>query len=116
MNCPAATQDPKLNNRNRLRAVREAKYGPVRITMFGMQVIDLEGGAALRYWRNMARRWGIPYTDAIRRRCGNCAAFDTSPEMVNCRGASRNGTLGYCHAWNFTCAARRSCLSWSPRR
>jgi hypothetical protein len=84
MNCPAPTQDPKLNNRNRLRAIREAMYGPVKGTLFG--------------------------------RCGNCAAFDTSRQMVACGGASPDGEVGYCHAWNFTCAARRCCLSWSPER
>ena len=115
MNCPAPTQDAKLNHRNRLRAVREAKYGPVKVTMFG-QVRDLHGNSAIRYWDKMADRWGIPFADAIRRRCGNCGAFDTSRQMIDCGGAVASGEVGYCHAWNFTCAARRSCLSWSPAR
>lgn len=115
MNCPTPTQNPRINARNRLRAVREAMYGPVKVTIFG-KVVDLRGGLALRYWRRMGVRWGIPYDEAIYRRCGNCAAYDTSPGMVACGGASSDGSVGYCHAWNFTCAARRTCLSWSPRR
>ena len=114
-NCPAPTQDPKLNNRNRLRAIREAMYGPVKVTFLG-QIRDLRGEAAARYWRKMAGRWGLPVSTAIYRRCGNCGAFDTSRKMVACGGASPDGEVGYCRAWNFTCAARRSCLSWSPAR
>ena len=115
MNCPAPTQDTRLNNRNRLRAVREAMYGPVKVTLFG-RVRDLSGNAVIRYWERIARRWGLPYSEATTRRCGNCAAFDTSPQMVACGGASPDGEVGYCHAWNFTCAAQRVCLSWSPKR
>ena len=115
MNCPAPTRNPKINARNRLRAVREAMYGPVRVTIFG-KIVDLDGRTAVRYWEKIAKRWGISYDEAIYRRCANCAAYDTSPDMVACGGASKDGSVGYCHAWNFTCAARRTCLSWSPTR
>ena len=116
MNCPRPTKYPQLNAHNRLLAIREAMYGPVRVTFLDRRVLDLQGKAVRVYWKRMARRWGLPLADAIERRCGNCAAFDTSPQMVACGGASSDGEVGYCHAWNFTCAARRTCLSWSPAR
>ena len=117
VNCPPPTQDKRLNARNRVRAFRQAMYGPIRLTLLG-KVKDLHGrarGWENRYWHKLAHKWGLPYEAAIQRRCGNCGAFDTSQAMVACGGANAEGSVGYCRAWNFSCAARRTCLSWSPR-
>ena len=57
--------------------------------------------------------------------CGNCAAFDITPEMLDCikTGLMQgNGLdadevivraeLGYCRMLNFKCAASRTCSAW----
>ena len=52
-------------------------------------------------------------------RCGNCAFFDQSPEMMVC---IKNGSTipsgpepGYCQAWDFLCTAGWGCSSWSAQ-
>ena len=84
--CPAPTQDPELNAANKQRAAEdpEVQYG------FPEQMIA-EG-----------------------KRCGGCAAFNVSENMVRCGGAAEDRSVGYCMMHEFTCAAKRSCLTWAP--
>jgi hypothetical protein len=57
--------------------------------------------------------------------CGNCAAFDVTPEIIDCiktglmQGNSLSADevvvraeLGYCRMFNFKCAASRTCSAW----
>ena len=46
--------------------------------------------------------------------CGNCAAFNISEQMVECGGASRDGETGYCMMHEFSCTAKKTCLTWAP--
>ena len=84
--CPAPTQNPELNAANKQRAAEdpEVQYG------FPEQMIA-EG-----------------------KRCGGCAAFNVSENMVRCGGAAEDRSVGYCMMHEFTCAAKRSCLTWAP--
>ena len=84
--CPAPTQDPELNAANKQQAAEdpEIQYG------FPEQMIA-EG-----------------------KRCGDCAAFNVSENMVRCGGAAEDRSVGYCMMHEFTCAAKRSCLTWAP--
>jgi len=111
--CPPATQDIALNLHNRGIAINAAFYGPANPRLPNVE-----------YWQNIARQWGIPVAEARTMRCGNCAAFDISPEILDCinEGLSETGVdaqdvivaaeLGYCHAFKFKCAASRSCSAW----
>ena len=60
-------------------------------------------------------------------RCGNCAAFIQTPEMIQCivsgiepEEAEQDLTeevidaadLGYCELFHFKCAAARTCSAW----
>ncbi len=75
------------------------------------------------YWSALASKWKISVEEAKTMRCGDCAMFNVSPGMLNCiaKGlgpegdpeASINaGHLGYCQAFHFKCAAKRTCLAW----
>ena len=111
--CPPATQDIGLNLHNRGVAINVASYGPANPRLPNVE-----------YWQHLARQWGISAAEARTMRCGNCAAFDISPEILDCinAGLSETGVdaqdvivaaeLGYCHAFKFKCAASRTCSAW----
>lgn len=111
--CPPATQDIELNLRNRAKAIKIADYGPANPRLPNES-----------YWRALADEWRVSVREAKTMRCGNCAAFDISPSILECidRGLSENGIdaidaivqaeLGYCHAFKFKCAASRTCDAW----
>ena len=139
--CPAPTQDSALNKANKMTAVKKANYGPDpfgqgvglakvldKIPFKGIGVLPLKAPAGHEgYWRAKARRERVSVAKAREQLCGNCAAFDVSPQMVACGGASDEAisvicsisghprvtkTVGYCRAWDFTCSAMRTCDSW----
>lgn len=111
--CPPATQDIALNLHNRGVAIGVASYGPANPRL-----------ANREYWQHLAAQWGISPAEAQTMRCGNCAAFDVSPEILDCinEGLAESGVdaqdvivqaeLGYCHAFKFKCAASRTCSAW----
>jgi len=111
--CPRSTRDIALNLRNRRNAIVAASYGPANPRL-----------ANNEFWAHIASEWGVRPQEARTMRCGNCAAFDVSPEMLTCirRGLEEDGVeadevlvqaeLGYCHAFKFKCAASRTCLAW----
>ncbi len=109
--CPPATQDVALNLKNRQTAIGVAMYGPAN------PMLPNED-----YWRKIAQVWGISPSEAKTMRCGNCAAFDIRPEMLNCiqqaigpddqQHVIQAGKLGYCHAFRFKCASARTCSAW----
>ncbi len=103
--CPRATQDLKLNTRNRNRAIDEPwiRYGPLNLSDDG-------------YWVTVAERWGTSPAVAKNSRCSNCVAFDISPRMDDCMPGEVQdsaGRLGYCWMHNFKCHSARTCLTWA---
>lgn len=103
--CPAATQDLKLNTRNRQRAIDEPwiRYGPLNLSDKG-------------YWTMVAERWNTTPAVAKKSRCANCVAFDISPRMQGCMPGEvqdKEGRLGYCWMHAFKCHSARTCLTWA---
>jgi hypothetical protein len=58
-------------------------------------------------------------------RCGNCAAFIQTPEMLDCilkgideetdgyaKDVQGAANLGYCELFDFKCAGERTCSAW----
>ena len=116
--CPIATQDVSVNLKNRNHAFKEYGYGPPN---------PEEANDA--FWLKKAKMYNSP-TDAIKgMRCGNCAAFIQTPDMMQCikSGLEKDegkgelsydeafikaADLGYCDLFQFTCAAARTCDAW----
>jgi hypothetical protein len=109
--CPPATQDVRLNLRNRAWAIANVSYGPPNPNL-----------PNVAYWQDRAREWGTTTAVAKTMRCGNCAAFNESDQIKSCieMGIGDGfaepfiaaGELGYCMAFKFKCAARRTCSAW----
>lgn len=108
--CPAATEDVRLNTENRNAAIEDelVKYGPMNLTDEA-------------YWDKLAEFWGTTAKVAKESRCGNCGAFDISPQMQECMPGEievpegedeRLNTLGYCWMWEFKCFSARTCRTW----
>jgi hypothetical protein len=116
--CPKPTQDVELNLRNRQKAIKSQNYGPANPALKNA-----------KFWSEKSKMWDdIPVTEAKTMLCGNCAAFDRSPEMLKCiregigdeepdgYDTVKAGTLGYCHMLKFKCAAARTCDAWVTRK
>lgn len=111
--CPVATQDIKVNLANRQEAIDTANYGPLNPN---------EPNEV--YWEAKADMFGASVETAKSALCGNCAFFVTTPTMLDCiaEGIGREGQdpydlieagqLGYCEAFDFKCAAARTCDAW----
>lgn len=114
--CPPATQDIALNLKNRKNAIDTAMYGPLNPAEPNEE-----------YWQKMAGEWGVDTETAKKQRCGNCAVFVVTTDMKNCiaQGIEQGGSsqsdawdaigtaeLGYCEAFDFKCAASRTCRAW----
>lgn len=110
--CPEATQSVSVNLRNRQKAIRDAKYGPLN-----------PNEPSREYWKGLAEDWDVSVGEAKKQRCGNCAAFVKTPEMLSCIntgiGADKDswsviqaGDLGYCEFFDFKCASKRTCSAW----
>lgn len=113
--CPIATQDIKINLKNRKNAINEYMYGPLDPNQPNKE-----------YWQKIALEWNMDDIDQAKSaRCGNCAAFDITNEMQSCiaKGIGSEpgsdamdtinaGTLGYCKFLKFKCAAKRTCSAW----
>ena len=74
MICPEATQDLKLNTKNRDASIKaeHIQYGPLNV--------DEPGD----YWKDIAEYWNTTEEAAKKSLCGNCTAFDISPRMDEC--------------------------------
>jgi hypothetical protein len=106
MDCPKATQDLKLNTKNRNKAIQAdyIQYGPLNV--------DEPGD----YWKDIADFWNTTVEAAQKSNCGNCVAFDISPRMKDCmpgKTSDKNGELGYCWMHHFKCHSARSCRTWA---
>lgn len=113
--CPPATQSIKLNLENRQKAIDEYGYGPLD-----------PGAPNLEFWQAKADKWNMSNPeDAKTALCGNCAAFDKSPDTLACiaKGIGSDasapaketvdaGDLGYCKFLKFKCASKRTCDAW----
>ena len=111
--CPAATKDIALNLKNRKDAIDKAMYGPLN-----PQEENKE------YWAKLANEWDVSPAEAKKQLCGNCAVFIVSPSMKKCISGGLTddkdewdaidaaGELGYCEAFDFKCAAKRTCRAW----
>jgi hypothetical protein len=102
--CPTAAVDLKLNTRNRNKAIKDnlIAYGP----------LNLEDE---KYWKKIAKHWNTSVGVAKKSTCGNCGAFDISPQMLDCMPGELeddNGKLGYCWMHDFKCHSARSCKTW----
>lgn len=114
--CPPATQDVAVNLKNRENAIRTAGYGPLN----PKEPND-------KFWKAKAERWLVGPDDARKSLCGNCVMFVVTTDMKNCiaSGLEQGGSsqknawdaidaaeLGYCEAFDFKCAASRTCDAW----
>lgn len=102
--CPLPTQDLALNTNNRNDAIEadHIKYGPLNLD-------DEE------YWEDLAEHWKTDVSVTKKSLCGNCAAFDISPQMKECMPGSvqKDGVLGYCWMHKFKCHSARTCYTWA---
>jgi hypothetical protein len=112
--CPPATSDIAINLANRENAIKTAGYGPMNPALPNN-----------KFWQAKTDRWSVPVEDAKKSLCGNCAVFIQTPKMLDCIasglgneagndawGSIEAGDLGYCEAFDFKCAASRTCDAW----
>jgi len=109
--CPKATQDVATNLKNRQKAINIAHYGPLNPNEPNED-----------YWKAKAKMFGGDVESAKKARCGNCAFFVQTKNMLDCIASGINdtnewdtvkaGDLGYCEAFDFKCAAARTCDAW----
>lgn len=115
--CPVATMDIHVNLKNRNHAIEDYGYGPLN-----------PEEPSKKFWKAKADLWGIDIEEAKTSRCGNCAAFIKTPQMLKCisKGMESGdkphkdhsmdvieaGNLGYCELFHFKCAGSRTCDAW----
>jgi hypothetical protein len=72
--------------------------------------------------------WAVDVEEAKKSRCGNCAAFIQTKQMLDCisKGMEagdephmdysmdviKASNLGYCELFHFKCAGARTCDAW----
>jgi hypothetical protein len=109
--CPAATQDVAINLKNRQECIDVAHYGPLNPNEPNEE-----------YWIAKAKMFGGDIESSKKALCGNCAFFVQTKSMLDCIAGGINdtnewdtidaGDLGYCEAFDFKCAASRTCDAW----
>lgn len=114
--CPPATQDIPTNLANREKAIEAAGYGPLNPKEPNTE-----------FWADKAEGWGTTAEEAKKSICGNCVFFIRTPEILDCIQTGITGEdpneknawdsidqaeLGYCDAFDFKCAASRTCTAW----
>ena len=109
--CPASTQNVELNLGNRQKAIDKAHYGPLNPNEPNEE-----------YWKKKADMFEGDVASAKKALCGNCAFFIQTKNMLDCIAGGINdtnewdtieaGDLGYCEAFDFKCAASRTCDAW----
>lgn len=117
MICPIATQDIQENLKARDWAFKNVGYGPANPNEENED-----------FWQAKSDEWQTPVEEAKSMRCGNCAAFIQTPEMLDCiiGGIQKEesdeetyanevqdaANLGYCELFEFKCAGNRTCSAW----
>jgi hypothetical protein len=111
--CPDATQNIEVNLKGRQNAIDSANYGPLNPNE------PNEG-----YWKAKADMFKGDVGTAKKALCGNCAFFVQTKQMLECIASGiggnikdewdtiKAGDLGYCEAFDFKCAADRTCDAW----
>lgn len=110
--CPVATQDIATNLQHRQKAIDVAHYGPLNPNLPNEE-----------YWTAKAKQFNTTPDNAKQSRCGNCSFFNVSKSIKDCiaQGIGNEldpynvidaGELGYCEAFDFKCAAARTCDAW----
>lgn len=117
--CPVATQDIKVNLKNRNNAFKNFGYGPPDPALPNEV-----------FWMKKAKMYNAPTKDVKGMRCGNCSAFIQTPAMLECiklgiEGNMENekelayedqfmeaANLGFCELFHFLCAGSRTCDAW----
>lgn len=83
--CPLATQDPDINEENKMAAAEEAAY------------------------RDPSEDGGFR-SDEV---CGNCGAYNQTEDMMDCIGVDEDeDSLGYCQIFKFVCGSMYTCDRW----
>jgi hypothetical protein len=111
LGCPKATQDIATNLKNRQNAIDVANYGPLNPNEPNED-----------YWKSKSEMFGGDLESAKKALCGNCAFFVQTKKILDCIAKGINdqnewdtidaGDLGYCEAFDFKCAAKRTCDAW----
>jgi hypothetical protein len=111
--CPTATKDIPTNLKNRQKAIKDANYGPLNPNEPNDD-----------YWKAKADLFGGGDIESAKKAlCGNCSFFNQTKAILDCIaegiGAETDawstidaGDLGYCEAFDFKCAAKRTCDAW----
>ena len=111
--CPEATQSIPVNLANRQEAIKIANYGPLNPNESNED-----------YWKKKADMFQGDIQSAKKALCGNCAFFVQTKKMLDCIASGiggdikdewdtiEAGDLGYCEAFDFKCAASRTCDAW----
>ena len=111
--CPPSTLDIPLNIANRQKCIDQANYGPLDPNLPNED-----------YWKEKADRFNTRPSEAKKALCGNCAFFIKTKDMMDCIAQGlgdvgvdpydsiKAGDLGYCEAYDFKCAASRTCDAW----
>jgi hypothetical protein len=110
--CPAATQDIRINLKNRAYAIEVANYGPMNPELSNDE-----------FWQGKADLFKTSTEEAKTALCANCAAFIQKKESIDCIAQGLGGediayevidaaNLGYCDIFEFKCAGNRTCDAW----
>lgn len=111
--CPPATQNISINLKNRQNAIDVAHYGPLNPNEPNEE-----------YWIEKADMFEGDVESAKKALCGNCAFFIQTRRVLDCIAYGiggeiedewntiEAGDLGYCEAFDFKCAAKRTCDAW----
>lgn len=106
----AAIEDVHVNLENRNHAFEEYGYGPLN----PKEPSD-------DFWKQKAKVFNTTVEEAKKSRCGNCAAFNQSKEIMNRIAdglgpvgnvVTEKANLGFCEMFKFKCAAERTCDAW----
>jgi hypothetical protein len=111
--CPPETHDIALNLKNRQNAIETANYGPLNPNEPNED-----------YWTKKANMFQGDVKSAKKALCGNCVFFNQTKAILDCiaegiGGDKKDewaiidaGQLGLCEAFDFKCAAKRTCDAW----
>ena len=111
--CPAATQDIATNLKNRQNAINVAHYGPLNPNLPNEE-----------YWTAKGKQFNTTAEAAKQSLCANCSFFNVGPKVEACIASGIGteggdpmdvidaGQLGYCEAFDFKCASKRTCDAW----
>lgn len=83
MQCPIETTDALANLKNRNWAFANVGYGPANPEMPNDE-----------FWQAKSKTWNTDLEQAMSMRCGNCAAFIQTPEMIECITDGMHGEDG----------------------